>query len=445
MTTSIPPSERPPSERPFDALRFEPGDDRQPAGLRFVGAPIARPLVTRAAAEAPPRPERPCPEGRSKIWEFNSNLHCSIIGTCLSTAELRRILARLGLAEDSPSDHDLHARAVALASEHNKAAKLLHKALDQQHRLAINRFAKAATEPELRALWHDAVRRGDIPAAYWATLTHPAVTASLIKEAFGDVHMLSHMVGAANRADIRRLAALEADKAALEARLHRQQVQLRDAVVSRDAQIQQLQQALAQRIVTEQATTSEDRATEAATLHRLVAELDRRLGAETRRRTTLERRLAVAEDALARERQCRQAAECDNRALRAEAAVVEANFPSVPAATGRPVEPSVALDGMALLYVGGRPNQVTHLRALGENLGADFLHHDGGIEDQLDLLPGLASRADLVLFPVDCVSHDAVLTVKRLCRHAGKRYLPLRSAGVSSFLAALDRLPAKRG
>jgi len=27
--------------------------------------------------------------GRRKIWEFATNLHCSIIGTCLSTAELR--------------------------------------------------------------------------------------------------------------------------------------------------------------------------------------------------------------------------------------------------------------------------------------------------------------------------------------------------------------------
>jgi hypothetical protein len=73
----------------------------------------------------------------------------------------------------------------------------------------------------VRALWADAVRRGEIPGAYWATLTHPAATQAIVREAFGEVHMLSHLVGAANRADIRRLCQLEAENAALQARLDR--------------------------------------------------------------------------------------------------------------------------------------------------------------------------------------------------------------------------------
>src|SRR5215468_4402580 len=42
-----------------------------------------------------------------------------------------------------------------------------------------------------------------------------------MRKAFGDVHMLSHMVGAANRADIRRLCRLEEENAALSASLSR--------------------------------------------------------------------------------------------------------------------------------------------------------------------------------------------------------------------------------
>jgi hypothetical protein len=55
-------------------------------------------------------------------------------------------------------------------------------------------------------------------------------------------------------------------------------------------------------------------------------------------------------------------------------------------------------------------------------------------------LAGLTSRADVVLFPVDCVSHDAALMVKRLCRQTGKRFIPLRSATTTSFHAALQPL-----
>jgi hypothetical protein len=43
------------------------------------------------------------------------------------------------------------------------------------------------------------------------------------------------------------------------------------------------------------------------------------------------------------------------------------------------------------------------------------------------------------MFPVDCISHEAATTVKLLCRQVGKRYLPLRSASVTSLLAALRR------
>lgn len=91
------------------------------------------------------------PARRSKIWEFNTNLHCSIVGTCLSTGELRQIMKKLGLATAGISDHELHAAAVSIAGQHRKAAKLLHKALDERHRLAIGQSAKARTEDAVRA------------------------------------------------------------------------------------------------------------------------------------------------------------------------------------------------------------------------------------------------------------------------------------------------------
>ena len=96
-----------------------------------------------------------------------------------------------------------------------------------------------------RVLWREAVQRGEIPGAYWATLTHPATTQALVRDAFGEVHMLSHLVGAANRADIRRLCRLEAENAEQRARLDRQELAFREAVVTRDACIRELSDALA--------------------------------------------------------------------------------------------------------------------------------------------------------------------------------------------------------
>lgn len=77
------------------------------------------------------------------------------------------------------------------------------------------------------------------------------------------------------------------------------------------------------------------------------------------------------------------------------------------------------------------------LRELTERAGAAFIYHDGGIDERGGLLPGLVSRADAVLFPLDCISHTAMLLVKRLYRQAGKPFLPLRGAGLAAFCVAL--------
>lgn len=65
----------------------------------------------------------------------------------------------------------------------------------------------------------------------------------------------SHLVGAANRADIRRLRQLEDENAQLEGKVGRQQQQLRDAIVSRDATIRELRGALEERIMRDRNST----------------------------------------------------------------------------------------------------------------------------------------------------------------------------------------------
>lgn len=61
---------------------------------------------------------------RRKIWEFATYLHCSIIGTCLPTAELKRILLKLGRADAmTASEHDLHASAITIAAQRQEGAE----------------------------------------------------------------------------------------------------------------------------------------------------------------------------------------------------------------------------------------------------------------------------------------------------------------------------------
>jgi hypothetical protein len=135
----------------------------------------------------------------------------------------------------------------------------------------------------------------------------------------------------------------------------------------------------------------------------------------------------------------RAAAEESEATLRQELDAIEASLAPIDPKPEPAAPAPDRLAGRALLYVGGRPNQVSHIRALAEGVGVQFLHHDGGIDDRSGLLAGLVGRADIVMFPVDCVSHEAAGIVKRLCRQTAKPYLALRSTAASSFIAALGR------
>lgn len=100
------------------------------------------------------------------------------------------------------------------------------------------------------------------------------------------------------------------------------------------------------------------------------------------------------------------------------------------------------LTGRLILYVGGRHQHVAHLRRLVEERGGDFVHHDGGVEQSMSKLASRLERADAVLFPVGCVSHQAQSKVKDLCRRLEKPFRPLRSTGIGAVVEALRTVAA---
>jgi hypothetical protein len=381
------------------------------------------------------------PRRRTRLWELNGTYYCSIIGTCLSTADLRQVLKKLELPEArSLSDHDLHKYGVTLAGQREGCGKFLQKALDRKHQLFITRFDRAKSESELTGFWEEACRNGDIPGGYWAVLTHPLTSDAFKKRVFGEVHMLSHLVGAANRADIRRLAQLEEETNALKAKIERQEAQLKDAIVAREAKIAELTCLLTQVTAAPSEVAPQDRDMAA-----LIDGLKDQLGLEAQRRQKATERLALAEERVVAERQQRQAAEQREKVLRHELELVEGALNGGTPDAGADDRVSALLRGASVLYVGGHPGHASSLRDIVQGFSGELLYHDGGIDDQMAQLPGLVSQSRLVFFPVDCVSHDAMHSVKRLSRHAGKRYVPLRSAGLTTFLAALRSLDTDAG
>ncbi len=399
---------------------------------------------------------------RRKLWELDARLHCSVVGTCLSLGDLRRIERRLKI--DSPktlTDFAMHGNFVVWAGQAGPVARQMHKLLDRRYAAAIRRFAVASGDRELADLWETSLGDGDIPGPYWALLTHGQASESLVMRAFGHVHMLSHLMGAANRADIRRLMKIEDERDALADALAAAKRRLaeREREVSRllDQHAAEIRQ-LAGRVTVAQ--SAEQRLQQAEERLRLLesGEAHRALLADLERTTE---RLAAAERlleqtqgmltslsrdnaALTRARQRMEevvgavAAECEamERIVRQNVAPVSASV----AESADQKDASIDLGGRRIVYVGGRGSTIPHLRALVERFGGEFLHHDGGLAEQTSRLDGLLSRGDIVFCPIDCVSHDACLRAKRFCRRRATAFVPLRTDSLSAFIQGLRRL-----
>ena len=100
------------------------------------GAAFADPLEAAGAAER----VRTAPARRRRLWDLRPDDHCSIHGTCLGLADLRKIADKTGLRlNPAATEHEAHGWFVELASEPGRLAKSMHEPLDRKHRNAIER------------------------------------------------------------------------------------------------------------------------------------------------------------------------------------------------------------------------------------------------------------------------------------------------------------------
>lgn len=372
---------------------------------------------------------------RRRLEDVPPGRHCSLIGTCLSLADLRKLATKAGLRlPPGADDYRVHGAMVHATAHAPAVARLAGKMLDKRYAVHVSRFSRASDEASLAALWDAAVAAGDIPGAYWALMTHPCDCPALRDRAFGEVHMLSHLSGASQRADLRRQAELERKLAERQGEL--------DA--ARDSQAR-----LARRV------DDLSRALDHADIHR------RRAEALEQRVAELEAGAAMAalRDDLRAARDARDAAVLEAERQSASAAAAnaraEASQQEIAHLTRRVAELDLSLREQArgacadlheqaldlgqraILYVGGRTGSVAHLEALVTRANGRFLYHDGGVEDGCPRLAGAVSQADVVLCPVTCVSHEAVGHLKRNCRRACKRFLPLPSHSVTALKRGL--------
>lgn len=385
-----------------------------------------------AAAAAP---------SRTRLHQLDTHLHCSVIGTCLSPGALRKLMARQ-VDTQGRTDLELHHQAVGLAQEGGELSKALHKALDQRHAAVLKTFAAAGDEAALEAAWKQAWQQGEIAGAYWALLTHPGASFALRQMAFGEVHMLSHLMGSASRHELKRFVALEKDNLELRDKLERERARHHKTQQEREA----LSAQMHQQALDFEARLAQARAQRPAEDALAPADATALVGMHTERRERAERAAGQAWAEAGRLQQMAEQLQQRVQLLAEELAAAERQLHHVDTQP-HAVDPAQqqALQGRKLLYVGGRPSSTPAIRDHVQRHGGEFLHHDGGLETRKGLLAAQLPRADLVVFPVDCVDHDSVVNLKRLSERHGVPFLALRTASLASFAATVARELAPPG
>ena len=375
----------------------------------------------------------PCPnEGpqssrRRRVWELSHACHCPLIGVGLPLGGLRKLVEKVTGGKVLHDDYDIHVGTVSECALRTPVADAVQKELERRYAQHIQRFRAAKTTEQVEALWAQAVAAGDVSGAFWAGLTHPRCSTALEEKMCRDIHMVQHQAGACARADISKFNAVMADNARLEREVARLQERC-NALAADKAAESERQEGLIM-------------AARAATIAR-----DGDIAAL---RAELARVQAAVPDLDTRERLLDKVALMEEReqALRAQLAELKTvrivAAPATPAPEAAPVREApvampVRLENRAVLCVGGRSSSVPIYRTMIERIGAQFAHHDGGLEDSSSQLDASLAAADLVICQTGCISHSAYWRVKDHCKRHGKRCVFVDNPSVSSLVRGLQ-------
>ena len=95
-----------------------------------------------------------------------------------------------------------------------------------------------------------------------------------------------------------------------------------------------------------------------------------------------------------------------------------------------PLSP-LTLHGKTIALIGGLGKASTHYEHIIQELGGYCLYHDGDLRHGRKRFAEMIHQADIVLCPVDCNSHGAATSTKKLCKAMHKPCYFLRSSGIS--------------
>lgn len=382
-------------------------------------------------------------QSRKKIWELQHQTVCKVIGMAFDIDDLKKLARKFGISHrDSLMDHEfaLHSTAVQMCSTDNKVARHLQKVIQAKFARYARRLA-ALPESDLIGSVTDSEASADIPlwAIIWELATRGLENGASVETAlFGFIHMLEHRLvrefwESSSRREAERA---EKDQAAQEAtRLKRQILDLQGELERSGKLNDQLRMRL------------------------LELETPRISGPKpAHSQLTPAPAKPDNSDRISRLQMCLDQAHAQKQALEDQCSLLRGEVGILARELSRRVqdEPVQAPDTNAMgcpcrefltqkhvTMVGGINSLECHYRDLVEAMGGTFQRHDGDCRGGECLIQDCVRKADLVVCPVEVNSHNAVKSVKKLCKTYGVPCCFPRTAGLSGFRVAIEEYFAR--
>jgi hypothetical protein len=367
---------------------------------------------------------------RRRIWELPYHALCPVIGVCMPIAVLRRLIGKALGGTAIADDYEIHCGAIAECKQRSAITECLQQELDRRYAIALRRVAKIKNSVDLQQCWTLAQHGNDVAGALWACLTHARCDPDLEERILSEIHMLQHQIGSAERISAQRFLQMQAELEALGKSLLSQQERSSKIIAAKSASIELLQTDQWQ-----MRATLIGKNTLIASLQDQYKELQQGMP-DLRAR---QEQAHYIELQMARNHELERHIVSLQEQLRQQARLPASNDRPEKSATLEIDEP-VKLQHQSILCVGGRPNIVPMYRQLIEGSGANFMHHDGGDEDNAALLSTSLVAADLVICQTGCVSHAAYWRVKDHCKRTGKLCVFVDKPSVSSMARCLKQL-----
>ena len=373
-----------------------------------------------------------------RIWEIQNNFKCPVLGSCLTIEEHKRILKKTGHKIKKIKAHEVHRAVMGYMNDENQVSIKIDRYLSHKYRDIISEF-KALEPGAFFAEWKNGFRNGKMDGLFYLAAARNDLPDKFMENIFGDTHMLCH----ANMEEVmksRRALSMQENAAQKLARMllqekkrtrelkqehsitaknlktaehNLQKIQKNQSVDKTYDPILKLKKEKFQ--LKDKITTFKERDSDHILEIRNMQNENRSLRTQLLDLQSINYRLAEeVSDLISKLTSCiEKDDQCQDKCIKYQ------------------------LCSKRILIVGGI-TKIKHLyKQLVESSGGEFDYHDGYMNNGKINIESRVMRADLVICPVNCNSHNACQMVKKLCRKFDRPVKMLANSSLSSISDAL--------